>query len=158
MPALDAASPMIPDQNRREQAMTMITVKMMRLPHAQDLPAPDQYAHAGWLDLVAAIPANAPITLAPGQRTAIPTGLAIALPPGTEAQIRPRSGLALRDGVTVLSAPQTIDASYRGELHVILINLGEEPFTLERGARIALLVVAQVLAMKSEWVNRMAVE
>jgi dUTP pyrophosphatase len=133
----------------------MATVKMMMLPHALDLALPtlppDQNEHAGGLDLVAAVPANAPIILAPGQRAAIPTGLAIALPPDHEAQIRPRSGLALHYGVTVLNAPGTLDASYRGELHVILINLGADPFTVERGARIAFLVFAPVAAVKSEW-------
>jgi dUTP pyrophosphatase len=131
----------------------MITVKMRLLPHAQDLdlPTPPDPIEQVGLDLVAALPADAPITLAPGERAAIPTGLVIALPPGTEAQIRPRAGVALHHGVTVLNAPGTINASYRGELHVILVNLGQEPFTVARGARIALLVIAPVAAVKTEW-------
>jgi dUTP pyrophosphatase len=134
----------------------MTTVKMMLLPHAQDClpPLPPDQIRAG-IDLVAANPAGAPMVIAPGQRTAIPTGLAIALPPGTEAQIRPRSGLALRHGVTVLNAPGTIDASYRGEIHVILINFGTEPFVVERGAPIALLVISPVLAVQTELVCSM---
>lgn len=128
-----------------------ITLEMMLMPHAEDLNLPAQLEYAGALDLVAAIPAGAPIVIAPGQRAAIPTGLAIALPPDTEAQIRPRSGLALRHGITVLNAPHTIDADYRGELQVVLVNFGAQPFTVERGARIALLVVAPVPAVKIEW-------
>jgi len=128
-----------------------ITVRMMMMPHAQDLALPPATEHAVGFDLVAAVPADASMVLMPGQRSAIPTGLAIALPPGTEAQIRPRSGLALRHGVTVLNAPGTFDASYRGEVQVILVNLGAEPFTVERGARIALLVFAPVSAVKCEW-------
>jgi dUTP pyrophosphatase len=127
------------------------TVKLTLLPHAQDLDLPTAKEHAVGFDLVAAIPADMSMVLAPGERRAIPTGLTIALPPDTEAQIRPRAGLALRHGVTVLNAPGTVDASYRGELHVILINLGDEPFTVTRGAKIALLVVAPVSAVKSEW-------
>jgi dUTP pyrophosphatase len=109
----------------------MATVKLMMLPHAPDLALPtlpDQNEHAVGLDLVAAVPAKAPVIIAPGGRAAIPTGLVIALPPGHEAQIRPRSGLALHHGVTVLNAPGTFDASYRGELHVILVNLGAGTF------------------------------
>jgi dUTP pyrophosphatase len=120
-------------------------VRIMRLPHAADLPLPAyQSAHAAGLDLVAAIPADSPIPtiIVPGGRAAIPTGLAFALPPGIEGQIRPRSGLALHFGVTVLNAPGTLDADYRGELHVILVNLGAEPFTVTRGAKIAQLVFA----------------
>jgi dUTP pyrophosphatase len=85
------------------------------------------------------------VTIAPGQRAAIPTGIAVALPPGVEGQIRPRSGLALRHGITVLNSPGTVDADYRGEVHVILVNLGAEPFSVERGARIAQLVLAPTL-------------
>jgi dUTP pyrophosphatase len=118
-------------------------VRIMRLPHAADLPFPEyQTEHAAGLDLVAAIPAGVPIIIAPGRRVAIPTGLAFALPPWMEGQVRPRSGLALHHGVTVLNAPGTLDADYRGELHVILINLGDEPFAVERGARIAQLVLS----------------
>ena len=114
-----------------------------RLPHARGLPLP-AYATAGsaGVDLAAAV--DAPLTLAPGARALVPTGFAIALPAGAEAQIRPRSGLALRHGITCLNAPGTIDADYRGELGVILINHGSEPFTVTRGMRVAQLVVAAV--------------
>jgi dUTP pyrophosphatase len=118
-------------------------VRIMRLPHAADLPLPAyQSVHAAGLDLMAAVPAGAPQTIAPGRRAAIPTGLAFALPPNIEGQIRPRTGLALRFGVTVLNSPGTLDADYRGELHIILANLGGDPFIVERGARIAQLVFA----------------
>jgi dUTP pyrophosphatase len=116
----------------------MIKIKMMVLPHASGLPVPiGQGDVAVGHDLVAAVTAETSVIIAPGGRAAIPTGLAFALPPGTEGQIRPRSGLALHYGVTVLNSPGTLNASYRGELHVILINLGREPFAVERGARIA---------------------
>ena len=115
-----------------------VQVRVMRLPHAADLPLPAyQSEHAAGLDLVAAIPAGAPIIIAPGGRAAIPTGLAFALPQWLEGQIRPRSGLALHFGVTVLNSPGTLDADYRGEVHVILVNLGREPYAIQRGARIA---------------------
>jgi dUTP pyrophosphatase len=121
-------------------------VRIMRLPHAADLPFPEyQTEHAAGLDLVAAIPAGTPIIIAPGRRAAIPTGLAFALPSWMEGQIRTRSGLALHYGIAVLNAPGTLDADYRGELHVILINLGDEPFTVERGARIAHLVLSATI-------------
>lgn len=117
----------------------------MRLPHAADLPLPAyQSAHAAGLDLLAAVPADDPVEIAPGDRAMIPTGLVIALPPGSEGQVRPRSGLAARHGITVLNTPGTIDADYRGEVQVILINLGTEPFQISRGMRIAQLVVARV--------------
>ena len=123
--------------------MTKTEIRIMRLPHAAGLPLPTyQSAHAAGLDLVAAVPAGAPVIIAPGGRAAIPTGLAFALPAGVEGQIRPRSGLALHHGVTVLNSPGTIDADYRGEVHVILVNLGAEPFVVERGARIAQLIFA----------------
>ncbi len=122
-----------------------VEVHIMRLPHAADLPLPEyQSALAAGLDLLAAVPAEAPLELAPGARAAIPTGVAIGLPPGNEAQIRPRSGLAVRQGVTVLNSPGTVDADYRGELQVILVNLGSEPFVIRRGMRIAQLVIAPV--------------
>jgi dUTP pyrophosphatase len=122
-----------------------VTVRVLRLPHAADLPLPAyQSALAAGLDLVAAVPAQAPVTLAPGGRAMIPTGIALALPHGHEGQIRPRSGLAARHGVTVLNTPGTIDADYRGEVQVILINHGAEPFVVERGMRIAQLVIARV--------------
>ncbi|MGZ3411392.1 MAG: dUTP diphosphatase [Xanthobacteraceae bacterium] len=120
-------------------------VRVTRLPHGRDLPLPAyQSAQAAGLDLVAAVPANAPVTIAPGTRALVPTGIAIALPEGTEAQVRPRSGLAAKNGVTVLNSPGTIDADYRGEVGVILINHGAEPFVVMRGMRIAQLVVAPV--------------
>jgi dUTP pyrophosphatase len=127
--------------------MTKMKPRMMLLPHAVDLPAPAE--NATGLDLAAAIPE--PVVIAPGQRVAIPTGLTVALPSGFEGQIRPCSGLAFRHGVTVLNSPSTVDAGYRGEVQVLLINLGGEPFTVERGTRIALFVVAPVLPLDCEW-------
>jgi len=125
--------------------MTDMELRVLRLPHGTDLPLPTyQSAHAAGLDLTAAVPAHAPATLAPGERRLIPCGIAIALPDGFEAQVRPRSGLAARHGVTVLNTPGTIDADYRGEIMVILINLGKEPFVIARGMRIAQMVVAPV--------------
>ena len=121
--------------------MTALSVAIKRLDHAADLALP-AYATAdsAGMDLLAAV--AAPVTLAPGERRLVPTGIAIALPPGTEAQVRPRSGLALKHGITVLNAPGTIDADYRGEVGVILLNAGQEPFVIERGSRIAQMVVA----------------
>ncbi len=121
----------------------VVRVAVTRLPGAEtlDLPAYETELAAG-MDLAAAIAEN--LTLAPGARGLVPTGIAIALPAGYEAQIRPRSGLAARSGLTVLNAPGTIDADYRGEIKVILANLGEDPFTVERGMRIAQMVVAPV--------------
>lgn len=122
-----------------------VEVQVVRLPHAADLPLPEyQSALAAGLDLLAAVPAEAPLELAPGARAAIATGIAMALPRGHEGQIRPRSGLAARHGVTVLNSPGTVDADYRGELQVILVNLGTEPFVVRRGMRIAQLIVAPV--------------
>ncbi len=126
--------------------MSNFEVQVLRLPHGADLPLPAyQSEHAAGLDLLAAVPADAPVTLAPGARAMIPTGLAFALPPGTEGQVRPRSGLAAKNGVTVLNTPGTIDADYRGEVQVILINHDTVPFVVTRGTRIAQLVVAAVL-------------
>jgi dUTP pyrophosphatase len=126
-----------------------VEVRIVRLPHAADLPLPQyQSPQAAGLDLLAAVAENAAVTLAPGGRVAIPTGVAIALPPGNEGQIRPRSGLAARHGVTVLNAPGTIDADYRGELQVILVNTGPEPFVVRRGMRIAQLVIAPIIHAK----------
>ena len=126
--------------------MNQIQVRMMRLPHAADLPLPAyQSKLAAGLDLMAAVPGNAPVIIASGERAMIPTGIAIALPAGVEGQIRPRSGLALRHGITVLNSPGTVDADYRGEVQVILVNLGHDSFTVERGARIAQLVFAATL-------------
>jgi dUTP pyrophosphatase len=122
-----------------------IEVRVLRLPHGAGLPLPTyQSALAAGLDLLAAIPAQAPVTIASGDRAMIPTGIAIALPAGSEGQIRPRSGLAARHGISVLNAPGTIDADYRGEVQVILINHGAEPFVVSRGLRIAQLVIARV--------------
>jgi len=120
-----------------------VTVAVTRLENGADLPLPDHAtADSAGCDLLAAV--DAPVTLAPGERRLIPTGIAIALPPGFEAQVRPRSGLALKHGVTVLNAPGTVDADYRGEVGVVLINLGAEPFAVERGMRIAQMVVQAV--------------
>jgi dUTP pyrophosphatase len=124
-----------------------IAIAVRRLPHAADLPLPE-YATPGaaGMDLLAANVAD--IVLAPLARAIVPTGLTIALPPGFEAQVRPRSGLAAKNGVTLVNAPGTIDADYRGEIGVILINLGQEPFTVSRGMRIAQLVVAKCQAAR----------
>lgn len=125
--------------------MIGVKLQIQRLPHGGGLPLPEyQSAGAAGLDLVAAVPADAAMTLAPGARALVPCGIAIALPDGFEAQVRPRSGLAVRHGVTVLNAPGTIDADYRGEVMVLLVNLGAQPFVVTRGMRIAQLVVAPV--------------
>jgi dUTP pyrophosphatase len=122
-----------------------IKVEIMQLPHGEGLPLPAyQSAHAAGLDLLAAVPEDAPLVLAPGAHALVPTGLAIALPEGFEAQVRPRSGLAAKHGVTVLNAPGTVDADYRGEISVILINLSREVFVVRRGERIAQMVIATV--------------
>lgn len=124
---------------------TAITIDIQRLPHAEGLALPAyQSAHAAGLDLLAAVAEDKPVTLTPGQRALIPTGLMIAVPPGFEAQVRPRSGLAFKHGVTVLNAPGTVDADYRGEIGVLLINHGDAAFTIERGERIAQMVIAPV--------------
>ena len=121
---------------------------VQRLPHAADLPLPAyQTAHAAGMDLLAAV--DVPIQLAPSARALIPTGLQIALPAGFEAQVRPRSGLALKQGVTVLNSPGKIDADYRGEIAVLLINLGTEPVEITRGMRIAQMVIAPVI--QAQW-------
>lgn len=124
---------------------TPLTIAFRRLENGQGLPLPArQTAHAAGADLFAALPAGEPLTLAPGARALVPCGFAMALPVGFEGQVRPRSGLALRHGVTVLNSPGTIDADYRGEVKVILVNLGQEPFVIARGDRIAQVVVAPV--------------
>jgi len=120
-----------------------VAVKVLEHAAGLDLPAYATALAAG-CDLAAAVPADAPLVLQPGARALVPTGLALALQPGFEAQVRPRSGLALRHGITVLNAPGTIDADYRGEVQVLLVNLGVEPFTIERGMRIAQMVLAPV--------------
>ena len=125
--------------------MKSVKIKIARLPHSVGLPLPAyQTAGAAGLDLMAAVPADAPITIAPGARAQIPTGIAMALPRGTEGQVRPRSGLAARHGISVLNTPGTIDSDYRGEVHVILVNLGGDSFLVERGLRIAQLIIAPV--------------
>jgi dUTP pyrophosphatase len=125
--------------------MISIDAKIMRLPHGAGLPLPSyQSEHAAGLDLFAAVPADAPLTLAPSARALIPTGIAIALPAGQEAQVRPRSGLAARHGLTVLNAPGTVDADYRGEIKVLLVNLGGDAVAVSRGMRIAQLVITPV--------------
>jgi dUTP pyrophosphatase len=122
-----------------------VPVRVLRLPHAEGLDLPTyQTAGAAGLDLVAALPQSRILVIEPGARELVPTGLVLALPLGYEAQLRPRSGLALRHGVTVLNSPGTIDADYRGEIGVILVNHGAEPFRIERGTRIAQLVLARV--------------
>jgi dUTP pyrophosphatase len=129
--------------------MSEPVVGIVRLPHGEGLPLPSyQSAAAAGLDLLAAVPADAPLVIAPGRHAAVPTGVAIALPAGTEAQVRPRSGLARQHGVTVLNAPGTIDADYRGEIQVLLINHGAEPFAVTRGMRIAQLVIAPVARVR----------
>lgn len=135
----------------------MIDVAISRLPHADGLalPAHETSASAG-LDLRAAVPEGDPTTLPPGGRDLLPTGLKIALPEGYEGQIRPRSGLAHRHGVTVLNSPGTIDADYRGEVKVLLVNHGKDPFRVERGMRIAQLVVAR--HARVAWVEQEALE
>jgi dUTP pyrophosphatase len=124
---------------------TPVKVDIRQLPHAEGLPLPAyQSTHAAGLDLLAAVPEETPFVLAPGKHALVPTGLTIALPQGYEAQVRPRSGLAAKHGVTVLNSPGTIDADYRGEIAVILINHGGAPFPIKRGERIAQMVIAPV--------------
>jgi dUTP pyrophosphatase len=125
--------------------MTDVELQILRLPHGADMPLPSyQSIHAAGLDLLAAVPAATPMTLAPGERSLVPCGIAIALPHGFEGQVRPRSGLAVHHGVTVLNAPGTIDADYRGEVMVMLVNLGAESFAVTRGMRVAQLIIAPV--------------
>jgi dUTP pyrophosphatase len=134
-----------------------IEVRITRLPHGKDLPLPAyQTPLAAGMDLMAAVPADAALTIAPGGRALVPTGLVIALPPGTEAQVRPRSGLAVRHGLTVLNAPGTIDADYRGELQVLIVNLGSESVGISRGMRIAQLVIAPVA--RAEFIEKASLD
>ncbi|MFN3471165.1 MAG: dUTP diphosphatase [Aquificaceae bacterium] len=130
-------------------------IKVKRLPHAKDLPLPF-YAteHSSGMDLLAAI--EEPIILKPMERALVPTGIAVEIPPGFEAQIRPRSGLAIRHGITLLNTPGTIDADYRGEIKVILINLGSEDFVVRRGDRIAQMVIAPVIRVELEEVEELS--
>jgi len=126
--------------------MTRPIVQMRRLPHGEGLPLPEpQTEGAAGMDLTAALAEDSPLILVPGARTAVPTGLEMAIPRGYEGQVRPRSGLALKQGLTVLNAPGTIDSDYRGEVKVILVNLGQEALTIRRGDRIAQLVVAPTI-------------
>ena len=126
-----------------------IKVDIRQLPHGEGLALPAyQSAHAAGLDLLAAVPEGAPLILSPGQRALVPTGLTIALPPGYEAQVRPRSGLASKHGVTVLNSPGTVDADYRGEIGVLLVNHGDGPFSIRRGERIAQMVIAPVVQVE----------
>lgn len=134
-----------------------LRIGVHRLAHGESLPlpAPASEAAAGF-DLVAAVPDDAPLVLAPGARALVPTGLALALPHGVEAQVRPRSGLALHHGVTVLNAPGTVDADYRGEVFVLLVNHGAEPFTVRRGMRVAQIVIATLAQAAFEEVARLS--
>ncbi len=136
--------------------MTTPPVKIQRLPHAAGLPLP-AYATPGaaGMDLACALPADAPLQLAPGERAAIPTGFAIALPDGYEAQVRPRSGLAKNHGVTVLNAPGTVDCDYRGEIAVLLVNHGRASVEISRGMRIAQIVVAPVAQIMLEEIGEL---
>ena len=122
----------------------MTTLRVERLPHAEGLPLPAyETSGSAGMDLRAAVAGETPVILPPGGRALVPTGLKIALEPGFEAQVRPRSGLALKHGITCLNSPGTIDSDYRGEVGVILANLGQEPFVIRRGERIAQLVIAR---------------
>jgi dUTP pyrophosphatase len=134
--------------------MESVRVALRRLPHGEGLPVLGYMSeHAAGADLCAAV--REQLTLLPGARALVPTGFSIALPPGYEAQIRPRSGLAIRCGVTCLNAPGTIDADYRGELQVVLANFGTEPFVIRRGDRIAQMIVAPVARASFELVDEL---
>lgn len=143
-----ARNPFRPDASSAVQPMTPTqkpVVKVKRLPHGEGLELPAyQTALAAGCDVRAAVPENAPLTLKPGERFMVPTGIAIELPPGWEAQMRPRSGLAAKHGVTCLNSPGTIDADYRGEIKIILINHGAEDFVIRRGERIGQMVITPV--------------
>ena len=131
-----------------------VVIRFVALPHFEGLVLPSyETEHAAGMDLRAAVPENEPLTLAPGARVLAPTGITMALPDGYEAPIRPRSGLAAKHGVTCLNTPGTVDADYRGEVKVILINLGQEPFVIKRGERIAQMVIAPVTQATWETVN-----
>ena len=124
----------------------VVKIEIRQLPHGEGLALPAyQSTDAAGMDLLAAVPAETPLVLAPGKYAMVPTGLTIALPPGFEAQVRPRSGLAAKHGITVLNSPGTVDADYRGEINVLLINHGEAPFPIKRGERIAQMVIAPVI-------------
>ena len=131
--------------------MSRITAQLMQLPHGKGLPLPSyETAEAAGMDMRAAVPEDAPLTLNPGARELVPTGFAMAIPPGFEAQIRPRSGLALKHGIGLVNAPGTVDSDYRGEIKIILINLGHEDFEISRGMRIAQMIIAPVLQVAIE--------
>ena len=131
--------------------MSRITAQLMQLPHGKGLPLPSyETAEAAGMDMRAAVPEDAPLTLNPGARKLVPTGFAMAIPPGFEAQIRPRSGLALKHGIGLVNAPGTVDSDYRGEIKIILINLGHEDFEISRGMRIAQMIIAPVLQVAIE--------
>ncbi len=126
-----------------------VKVEIRQLPHGEGLALPEYHsADAAGLDLLAAVPEDSPLMLSPGQRALVPTGLTIALPSGYEAQVRPRSGLASKHGVTVLNSPGTVDADYRGEIGVLLVNHGDGPFSIRRGERIAQMVIAPVVQVE----------
>tara|TARA_R110000868_G_scaffold378658_3_gene644158 strand:- start:11935 stop:12381 length:447 start_codon:yes stop_codon:yes gene_type:complete len=132
----------------------MILIEFKKLPHAKDLPLPSyETESAAGMDIRAAL--ESPVTLKPGERRLIPTGLQMALPSGYEAQIRPRSGLAIRNGITMLNSPGTIDSDYRGEVKVIAINHGQEDFIVNHGDRIAQMVIAPVVQLKIEEVSNL---
>jgi dUTP diphosphatase len=134
-----------------------VELQLVRLAHGAGLPLPAyETSAAAGMDLPAAVPSETPVLIRPSARALIPTGFAIALPSGYEAQVRPRSGLAFRHGVTVLNTPGTIDADYRGELQVLLINHGDEAFAVERGMRIAQLVIAPVTRARLREVNSLS--
>jgi len=143
--------------SRYESAMTdSLVLQIKRLAHSQGLALPAyQTAGSAGMDLAAAVPEDAPIVLIAGARSLVPTGLAVAVAPGYEMQIRPRSGLAHRHGVTVLNTPGTIDSDYRGEVQIMLINLGQEPFEIKRGERIAQAVIAPVMQALVEEVDQL---
>lgn len=136
--------------------MSAVKIQVVPLPHFQGLALPAyETMDAAGMDLRAAVEDGAPVTLAVGARAMIPTGLTIALPAGHEAQVRPRSGLAAKHGVTCLNSPGTIDADYRGEVKVILINLGQEPFVIKRGERIAQMIIAPVTRAELKVVDKL---
>lgn len=136
-------------KNAKKLKTVRVKVRVKILPHGEGLPLPEMHSDgAAGLDLVAAIDPKKPLRLGRGKFALIPTGLSIELPRGTEAQVRPRSGLAAKHGVTILNSPGTIDSDYRGEVQVILINLGDKPFVINRGDRIAQMVVAPVARVK----------
>jgi len=136
--------------------VSAVIIQVSPLPHFQGLALPAyETADAAGMDLRAAVEDGAPVTLAPGARAMIPTGLTIALPAGYEAQVRPRSGLAAKHGITCLNSPGTVDADYRGEVKVILINLGSEPFVIKRGERIAQMIIAPVTRAEMKVVDKL---